>query len=132
MVAIVLGILKLIGILILIVLGLVLAVIFSVLFVPVRYRAEGSCYESFKGKASVSWFFHLISLKAFYDGELHVDFRILWFHLGREKSEMKPEEKRRRKIPLKFQKEIQKKLWKRTWLVRMGIRKNKKVNLVRN
>ncbi|RHS85938.1 DUF2953 domain-containing protein [Clostridium sp. AM42-4] len=89
MVAIVLGILKLIGILILIVLGLVLAVIFSVLFVPVRYRAEGSCYESFKGKASVSWFFHLISLKAFYDGELHVDFRILWFHPGWEKSDGK-------------------------------------------
>lgn len=87
MIAIVLGILKLIGILILIVLGLVLAVIFSVLFVPVRYRAEGSCHESLKGKASISWFLHLISLTASYDGDLHVDFRILWFHPGREKPE---------------------------------------------
>ena len=42
MVAIVLGILKIIGILLLVVLGLLLFVIISVLFVPLRYRAEGS------------------------------------------------------------------------------------------
>ena len=41
MVAIVLGILKIIGILLLIILGLILFVLFSVLLVPVRYRAEG-------------------------------------------------------------------------------------------
>ena len=87
MVAIVLGILKIIGILLLVVLGLLLFVILSVLFVPVRYRAEGSVYESLKAKASVSWFLHLISLKVSYDEKMQTDFRILWFHPGRETNE---------------------------------------------
>lgn len=85
MVAIVLGILKIIGILLLIILGLILFVLFSVLLVPVRYRAEGSIYEHLKGSASASWFMRLISIKVSYDGEAQMDFRILWFHPGRGK-----------------------------------------------
>ncbi len=85
MVAIVLGILKIIGILLLIILGLILFVLFSVLLVPVRYRAEGSIYEHLKGSASASWFLRLISIKVSYDGEAQMDFRILWFHPGRGK-----------------------------------------------
>lgn len=87
MVAIVLGILKIIGILLLVILGLLLFVIISVLFVPLRYRAEGSFYEKLKGSASVSWFLHLISLKISYDEKAQVDVRVLWFHPGREKAE---------------------------------------------
>lgn len=87
MVAIVLGILKIIGILLLVVLGLILFGVLSVLFVPVRYRAEGSVYESLKAKASVSWFLDLISMKVSYDGEMQTDLRILWFHPGRETNE---------------------------------------------
>lgn len=87
MVAIVLGILKIIGILLLVILGLLLFVIISVLFVPLRYRAEGSFYEKLKGSASVSWFLHLISLKISYDEKAQVDVRVLWFHPGREKEE---------------------------------------------
>lgn len=91
MVAIVLGILKIIGILLLIILGLILFVLFSVLLVPVRYRAEGSVYEHLKGSASASWFLRLISIKVSYDGEAQMDFRILWFHPGREKHEKEAE-----------------------------------------
>lgn len=87
MVAIVLGILKIIGILLLVILGLLLFVIISVLFVPLRYWAEGSFYEKLKGSASVSWFLHLISLKISYDEKAQVDVRVLWFHPGREKAE---------------------------------------------
>lgn len=86
MVAIVLGILKMIGILLLVILGLLLFVIISVLFVPLRYRAEGSFYEKLKGSASVSWFLHLISLNISYDGRAQLDVRLLWFHPGREKA----------------------------------------------
>ncbi len=92
MVAIVLGILKIIGILLLVLLGLILAVILSVLFVPVRYRAEAECYGSLKGSATVSWLFHLVSLRVSYAGETHADFRILWFHPGREKTDEKADE----------------------------------------
>ena len=66
-------------------LGLILFVLFSVLLVPVRYRAEGSIYEHLKGSASASWFMRLISIKVSYDGEAQMDFRILWFHPGRGK-----------------------------------------------
>lgn len=85
MIAIVLGILKIIGILLLVILGLLLLVVFSVLFVPVRYRAQGSFYDHPKASASVSWFCRLISLKASCDGEAQMDLRILWFHPGGEK-----------------------------------------------
>ena len=85
MVAIVLGILKIIGILLLIILGLILFVLFSVLLVPVRYRAEGSIYEHLKGSASASWFMRLISIKVSYDGEAQMDFRIPVVSSGQRK-----------------------------------------------
>ena len=84
MIAIVLGILKILGILILIILGLLLFALLSVLFVPVCYRVEGSLYEHPEGTASVSWFFHLVSLRISSETEKKLDFRILWFHPGRE------------------------------------------------
>ena len=107
MVAIVLGILKIIGILLLVILGLFLFVIISVLFVPLRYRAEGSFYEKLKGSASVSWFLHLISLKISYDEKAQVDVRVLWFHPGQEKAEKAQEKRRKEKENRK--KESQKK-----------------------
>lgn len=93
MIAIVLGILKIIGILLLILLGLVLFVICSVLFVPVRYRAEGSFYEHPEGEIVVSWFLHLLALRLSYHGKASVDVRILWFHPGREKERKSPDSK---------------------------------------
>ena len=53
MLPIILFILKLLGILVLILLGLVLGVLLLILFVPVRYRIEGSYYERLKGKVRV-------------------------------------------------------------------------------
>ena len=50
MLPIILFILKLLGILVLILLGLVLGVLLLILFVQVRYRIEGSYYERLKGK----------------------------------------------------------------------------------
>lgn len=91
MIAIVLGILKIIGILLLILLGLVLFVIFSVLFVPIRYRAEGSFYEHLEGEVLVSWFLRLLELRVSYHGTASADVRILWFHPWREKKR-KPSE----------------------------------------
>lgn len=96
MMAIIFGILKIIGIMLLVVLGLVLFVVLSVLFVPVRYQAEGSLYTKAKGSASVSWFLQLVSLKVSSEAEQKLDLRILWFHPGRgddaEESEDQPEE----------------------------------------
>ncbi len=57
-----------IGIFLLVLLALALFVLLSVLFVPVRYRAEGEYREGFRAIAEASWFFHLIRLRASWDG----------------------------------------------------------------
>lgn len=62
-------ILKAIGILILVLLGLVLAVVCLVLFVPVCYEAGGSWKDKPAGKGKISWLFGAVSLSAGYDGD---------------------------------------------------------------
>lgn len=81
-------ILKWIGMILLGILGLVLTMILLVLFVPVRYRARGSYYEELKGKASVSWLLHILSLSVVYDGEPNVAIRIFGIRMkSREKKD---------------------------------------------
>lgn len=69
MVHILLLILKAIGILLLVLLGLVLAVVCLVLFVPVCYEAGGSWKDKPAGKGKISWLFGAVSLSAGYDGD---------------------------------------------------------------
>ncbi len=67
---IVLGLLKIIGILLLVVLALLLFMILSVLFVPVRYQAYGYRDSKVsKGTVRVFWLARLISCKASYDSQ---------------------------------------------------------------
>lgn len=67
---IILGLLKIIGILLLLLLSLLLFVLLSVLFVPVRYQAYGyRDSEVSKGTVRVSWLARLISCKASYDSQ---------------------------------------------------------------
>lgn len=81
-------ILKWIGMILLGILGLVLTLILLVLFVPVRYRAGGSYYAELKGKASVSWLLHILSLSVVYDGEPDVAIRIFGIRMkSREKTD---------------------------------------------
>ena len=63
----ILTVLKVIGIFLLVVLGLVLFVLLSALFVPVCYRMWGKrTADILEGKASVSWLFGLIRLSVGY------------------------------------------------------------------
>ena len=55
-------ILKIIGILLLVLLGFLLAVILLVLFVPIRYRAQGEYREDIAATARVTWLLHLLSV----------------------------------------------------------------------
>lgn len=67
---IILGLLKIIGILLLLLLSLLFFVLLSVLFVPVRYQAYGyRDSEVSKGTVRVSWLARLISCKASYDSQ---------------------------------------------------------------
>lgn len=64
------GIIKIIGIIFLIIAAVVLLLIAAVLFVPLRYRIEGSFHEEQPcGRASVKWMLGILSFKASYNGE---------------------------------------------------------------
>lgn len=68
MLHIILGILKWIGILLLILLLLVLAVMLAVLLVPIRYCGElKKTAEEQKGSIKVTWLLHVISVAVSYD-----------------------------------------------------------------
>lgn len=85
MLAVILWILKIIGVLLLVILGLVLAFLLVVLLVPIRYRAEGSWYGELKASASVSWLLHIISLRAVYGERREIILRIFGFRIGGER-----------------------------------------------
>ncbi|MDO4268030.1 MAG: hypothetical protein Q4C73_06110 [Eubacteriales bacterium] len=83
MLGMILGILKIAGIVLLVILGILLAAVLAVLFVPVRYRAEG-CFESrLTGKAQVSWLLHAVFFQAVYEDELRVALRIFGIRADR-------------------------------------------------
>ena len=65
---VILAIAKGIGIFLLILLAILVLALLSVLFVPVRYRAEGEYLEEFRARASVTWFFRLICLSVSWNG----------------------------------------------------------------
>lgn len=95
MLHIILFILKILGLLVLIVLGLVLAVALLILLVPVRYQAEGSYDGKVRGKARITWLLHILSVSAQYEEDLIVRVRIFGFRIGKPKkmdSELKEAE----------------------------------------
>lgn len=61
-------ILKIIGILLLVVLGLILSVLAVVLFVPVRYRVSAEKGSKIQAEGSLSWLMGMIRIQAGYDG----------------------------------------------------------------
>lgn len=93
--AIILGILKWIGIVILILLGIILTLLLLVLLVPIRYRAEGSYYGKLKGRASVSWLLSILSLQASYEEEAEVCVRVFGIRIGGPEKKRKRRKKRR-------------------------------------
>ena len=93
MLGIFLGILKWLGILLLVLLGLVLIVLLAVLFVPIRYEAEGSFKGELLAKGQISWLWRLFSIQAVYDGDTEVSLRIFGVKLGRKKETAERTEK---------------------------------------
>lgn len=84
MLGIILFILKLIGIVLLCILGLILAIILVVLLVPVRYQVEAQMSPARKVNAHVrvNWLLHLVRVCVeVKDNQPHVWVRLLWFRL---------------------------------------------------
>nr|WP_314461084.1 DUF2953 domain-containing protein [uncultured Clostridium sp.] len=85
MLHIILFILKLLGLLILILLGLIFLAALLVLFVPVRYRGEGSYYNKVKGNMKISWLLHILSVTVRYEEEVLIVVRLFGFPIMRPK-----------------------------------------------
>jgi len=97
MLSILLMILKVIGWILLSVFLVLLFILLSVLFVPIRYKAIGSKEDDIKGYIKVTWFLHLISIKASYEKHLEYGLKIAGFTLFSDKE--KPEKPvRKRKV----------------------------------
>lgn len=66
MLAIILQILKILGIIVLILLGILLFVILTALFVPVRYQAKGYYAGTYEVQAKATWLMHMVSVRVVY------------------------------------------------------------------
>lgn len=82
MISILLIILKIIGITLLVILGLVLAVLLLVLFVPIRYCFKGNYDEAFHCRGKITWLLHFISVKIEVKNEVVTSIRILGIPLS--------------------------------------------------
>lgn len=87
--------LKWIGILALIVLGLIVFAALLVLLVPVRYRVNGSWHKKGKGRVRITWLLHILSITAAYDQKPMLSVRIFGYPLikpGDNKDELHGED----------------------------------------
>ena len=86
--SVILLILKIIGWILLTLFLLLLVVVFLVLFVPVRYRAEGSVEESVWIQGKVHWLLYLLSIDFSYgeDG-FSYESKIFGKHISSEKKQ---------------------------------------------
>lgn len=95
MLHVVLLILKIIGIIIAVLLGLVILTVAAVLFVPVRYVAKAQYKDDIPIiQAKVTWLFHLLRIKCLFNLEegLNVRIKILFFNLKSLKNNKNDEE----------------------------------------
>lgn len=85
MLHIILFILKILGLLALIVLGLAFAAVLLMLLVPVRYQAKGSYYGKWKGNVKFSWLLHILSVTVSYEEDITAAIRLFGFRILRPK-----------------------------------------------
>lgn len=92
-------ILKIIGIVIACILGLVILVVTAVLFVPVRYKVNADYHDRFKAQAKVSWL-GILRLMISYDEELDIKakaFFITVYNNNDENSKVSEQKKAKKK-----------------------------------
>lgn len=94
MLHIILLILKIIGIIIAVILGLTVALLLIVLFVPVRYVIDAGCHDKkLKAHVKVTWIMHIFRGVISYDEELFYSIKALWFNIYSSDAESKKEKR---------------------------------------
>lgn len=100
---IILGIIKVVGILLLILLGIFLLGILAILFCPVTYRAQGSRdADSYEGHVQIAWLFRFVSFIFSFGSKTESSFSICI--LGIPLNRNRKKETRRFQRSEKFQK----------------------------
>lgn len=80
-------ILKVIGILLLVILGVILLLLITVLFVPVRYKGQGSYFEKPTGSLRVSWLLFIFSVTVSYKEQLDIVVRLFGVQILKPRAE---------------------------------------------
>lgn len=94
MLHIILLILKIIGIIIAVILGLAVALLLIVLFVPVRYVIDAGCHDKkLKAHVKVTWIMHIFRGVISYDEEFFYSIKALWFNIYSSDAESKKEKR---------------------------------------
>lgn len=78
-------IIKIIGFLLLGMIGLFLGLLLLILFVPIRYRMKLSYYGEVIGSAKITWLLHMISVTISYDQDTSATIRIFGIRLSKRK-----------------------------------------------
>lgn len=94
MLSILLLILKIMGIIILVFLGLVLLLVGVVLFVPIRYRIEAVYKEQARVQVKASWLMHLINFHLLFSQTMQYQLRVLLFPVFSSEEKKKVQKKR--------------------------------------
>ena len=93
--------LKIIGWLLLILIGLLLVVLGTVLFSPIRYRFDMEYHDKLEGKAKITWFSHSISIDIEYqENQPYYQIRIFGIQLF-PKTKKKKQKTRKKKVERK-------------------------------
>lgn len=96
MIAVLLTVLKVIGIILAVILGTLLLVILAVLFVPVRYNFKAAYNEKFTMNARVSWLLNIFRILVCYDEKMKTTIKILFFNIGGDKNKEKKNKKEKK------------------------------------
>lgn len=96
MIAVLLTVLKVIGIILALLLGTLLLVILAVLFVPVRYNFKAAYNEKFTMNGRVSWLLNIFRVLICYDEEMKTTIKILFFNIGGDKNKEKKNKKEKK------------------------------------
>ena len=107
MLHIILLILKIIGIIIAVILGLAVALLLIVLFVPIRYVIDAGCHDKkLKAHVKVTWIMHIFRGVISYDEELFYSIKALWFNIYSSDAESKKENVLKRILKITRKKKI--------------------------
>lgn len=87
MLGLLLLILKILGIILAALLGLILILALAILLVPVRYRGRGSYYHKPEGWIRITWLLHLICVQISYPEKPELVIRIFGFRAFKEKGD---------------------------------------------